>query len=174
MAYALLPRRAVYAIICSDGRHYVGSSSGLQGRWLNHQSALRRGDHNNIHLQAAWDELGESAFMLFVLEEVPDDVDLVSREQVWMDRLDTKSRGFNICPLAGTNKGAKLYGDCRAGLAATQRGRTHLSARLTERDVRDIRARHAAGMAKKALAREYGVRPSTIGRALDRVNWKHV
>lgn len=49
------------------------------------------------------------------------------------------------------------------------------SARLTEEDVRAIRARYAAGgVSYRQLAREYGVAQSQIGFVVRRVHWNHL
>lgn len=53
----------------------------------------------------------------------------------------------------------------------TQRGERHHAARLTEEEVREIRA---SGLTGTALARHYGVSPFTIYKLLDGRSWKHV
>lgn len=54
------------------------------------------------------------------------------------------------------------------------RGTGNAAAKLTEPDVRDIRARHAAGASAKALAREYGVNPRAITFVVRGTTWRHV
>lgn len=51
------------------------------------------------------------------------------------------------------------------------RGERHHSAKLTEEDVREIRA---SGLSGPALAAQYGVKPSAIYKLLDGRSWKHV
>ena len=53
-------------------------------------------------------------------------------------------------------------------------GEQHFRARLTEDDVRTIRARAAAGETQRPLAREYGVDQATISNIVTRKSWKHV
>lgn len=49
------------------------------------------------------------------------------------------------------------------------------SVKLTESQVREIRARHAAGsITQKALADEFGVTPSTLCAIVLRQTWKHI
>lgn len=54
------------------------------------------------------------------------------------------------------------------------RGEDHGMARLTEQDVRDIRARLAAGDAPSALASEFGVHAAHIRNIGYRRFWKHL
>lgn len=57
---------------------------------------------------------------------------------------------------------------------AHPRGEASATARLTEVDVRAIRRRQAAGETMNALAREYGVGKSQIGRIVSGEKWAHV
>ena len=50
-----------------NGKVYVGSTNNFAWRWRQHQSALRRKDHHNIHLQRAWDKYGPEAFEFQIL-----------------------------------------------------------------------------------------------------------
>lgn len=52
-----------------------------------------------------------------------------------------------------------------------QRGERHYGSKLTEADVRAIRASALSG---PELGRQYGVSPFTIYKILDRRSWKHV
>lgn len=55
------------------------------------------------------------------------------------------------------------------------RGERNANAKLTEADVRAIRAEHASGGASQAeLSRKYGVDPALIGRIIQRRSWAHV
>lgn len=54
------------------------------------------------------------------------------------------------------------------------RGEAHYRAKLTEDQVRAIRAEHAAGASYLALAARYGVGKTTIGHILAGRSWKHL
>lgn len=55
------------------------------------------------------------------------------------------------------------------------RGEKSSQAKLTEQQVRTIRARHAAGETNQsALAREYSVSVNTISRIVRRILWRHL
>jgi hypothetical protein len=51
-------------------------------------------------------------------------------------------------------------------------GERHGMAKLTLAQVRDVRAKHAAGVKNKAIAKEYGVDPSTIGLIVRGEHWR--
>ncbi len=64
---------------------------------------------------------------------------------------------------------SKLPTDLRA------RGSRHGAAKLTERDVREIRRRYGKGRETfAALADAFGVSPQTIGLVVHRLTWTHV
>lgn len=53
---------------------------------------------------------------------------------------------------------------------AQQRG----NSKLTEQDVRDIRAAHAAGEYAKEIAKRYAVNEVSIGNIVNGITWRHV
>lgn len=66
-----------------NGKQYFGQSTGIKVRFTNHRSTLRRGKHDNDHLQHAWNLYGPDNFEFVVLEEVSE-CDLATREQHWI------------------------------------------------------------------------------------------
>lgn len=72
---------------------YVGSSSGVSARWVNHRRLLKKGKHHCAHLQAAWNKYGAAAFAFVVVEEVNDDIKVA--EQKWLDEHVSKSYCYN-------------------------------------------------------------------------------
>jgi hypothetical protein len=76
----------IYAIShVNTGNCYIGSSTDIQTRYAQHSSLLRRGKHPALRLQTDWDQYGEEAFVLIILEEVPDGVELRTIEQHYID-----------------------------------------------------------------------------------------
>jgi group I intron endonuclease len=82
-----LPRApGIYQIRClPTGKVYVGSAVDLHHRWSVHRRNLRKGEHGNKHLQAAWNKFGEEQFECSVLEYVEVER-LLEVEQSWIDR----------------------------------------------------------------------------------------
>jgi len=94
----------VYQIKCtSNSKIYIGSAVDLYNRCEQHRRSLRRGDHVNAHLQAAWNMYGEENFEFTVLEFTQRS-DLLRAEQDWLDKTQAYTRGvgFNIFNTAGS------------------------------------------------------------------------
>lgn len=89
--------RGIYKIInVVNNKFYVGSAVDLKRRKTRHFSELRTGKHNNRHLQAAWFKYGEQAFIFAVVEELPDDADLLAAENVWLKEHVGKDYCYNL------------------------------------------------------------------------------
>ena len=101
---------AIYRITHkASGTTYVGSTNSAKRRWGEHKSCLRRGVHDNEHLQRAWQKYGETAFEWVVLEDGLADTDLIEHEQSWLDEYRERGEVYNM-------------GDCAE---APMRGRHH-------------------------------------------------
>lgn len=89
--------RGIYKIInVINNKFYVGSAVDLKRRKTRHFSELRTGKHNNRHLQAAWGEYGEQAFVFVVVEELPADADLLAAENIWLKEHVGKEYCYNL------------------------------------------------------------------------------
>lgn len=90
-----------------SGKIYVGSTKQFKSRWRDHRRRLRKGNHENKRLIAAWQKHGEEAFVFEVLEVIPslllgDFKYVLSREQFWFDKLSPfGKKGYNIVETAG-------------------------------------------------------------------------
>lgn len=102
----------VYKILnIIDGKYYIGSSVHLKKRLKDHKFTLNAGNHQNIHLQRAFNKYGAENFVFSILE-YSDNLDNVrEKEQKWIDKLAAcnQNYGYNIHPLAvgGSVKGKK-------------------------------------------------------------------
>lgn len=57
----------------------------------------------------------------------------------------------------------------------TPKGSQHVHSKLTEKQVKEIKKKHATGKySQRALGREYGVSHTTIQDVLNNKQWKHV
>lgn len=89
--------RCIYKIInVVNNKFYVGSAVNYEKRKARHLWRLRRGDHANKHLQAAWQKYGEQAFVFAVVEEVSLDRDLLAAENVWLKEHVGQHYCYNI------------------------------------------------------------------------------
>lgn len=114
----VLPNPGVYVITNSvNNKRYYGSSVNCLIRRRSHFGHLRRGDHNNSHLQRAWNKHGESAFSFSVVEYVPEEK-LKSTEQIYIDQ---NVGGYNIEPHA-EKSGGRRSEETRSKIAKTLTG----------------------------------------------------
>jgi group I intron endonuclease len=94
----------IYQIKClPNSKFYIGSAVDIHNRCQHHRRSLRRANHPNQYLQAAWNKYGESRFEFSVLEITIRD-DLLEAEQNWLDNTRAFEReiGFNIFKFAGS------------------------------------------------------------------------
>jgi len=105
-----------------NGKCYIGSAVDLRHRWQDHLRDLRRGQHCNQHLQAAFDKYGKSAFTFTILETVEDPSQLIGREQHFFDALLPE---YNISPTAGSPLGVQHTEEARANMSAAHSGERH-------------------------------------------------
>lgn len=116
----------IYAITNNvSKRVYVGSAISIKHRWKTHKNMLRRAEHPSKLLQASWTKHGEDAFSFSILEPVPSKQELLSREQYWIDRLDSANAkiGFNLAPTAGSQIGFKHSRDSKKKMREAKLGR---------------------------------------------------
>lgn len=86
--------RGVYQIRnLVNGKIYIGSSTKLGYRLYQHLWCLYRGIHNAPHLQKSWNKYGPESFVLEILEVCPAEVDVLEREQWYLDNKKPYDKG---------------------------------------------------------------------------------
>lgn len=82
-----------------NGKKYIGQSIDIKARFRKHKSYLRNNNHNNSHLQSAWNLYGENNFRFYVIEEC-DDSQLDEKEQLYILKMNVRDEefGYNIEP----------------------------------------------------------------------------
>jgi group I intron endonuclease len=89
--------RCIYKIInVINNKFYVGSAVDFEKRKARHLWRLRRGDHANKHLQAAWQKYGEKAFVFAVVQTVAKHEDILAVENTWLFEHVGKDYCYNI------------------------------------------------------------------------------
>jgi group I intron endonuclease len=165
--------RGVYAIVCDDGRSYVGSSIKVSMRWATHRYLLRRGAHGNRALQEAWDQQGPAAFRVIILEEVATG-DLLQAEQRHIDRLLPTGTLFNRYLTAGSARGLVHTAETRAGMSIAKRGENHANAKLTNADILTIRTLRTGGALLRDIGARFGLTTAAVSKIANRQTWSHV
>jgi group I intron endonuclease len=89
--------QGIYIILNTEnGKFYLGSAVNIHARWNHHRGQLRRGVHENRHLQSAWTKYGEAAFHFEIVEFVEDRLWLLIREQLWLNETRCWETGYNL------------------------------------------------------------------------------
>lgn len=103
---------------------YIGSAQSFSRRKWQHEYALKRGKHKNPHMQASWNKYGGDAFVFEVIEEVPDDVDVLEVENAYLHRFVGRGDCFNVNRDAVYSRlGQKLSAASKAKISASRTGK---------------------------------------------------
>lgn len=154
-------KSGIYEILNTvNSKLYIGSAVRLKKRFTGHLNLLRRGKHNNRHLQAAFNKYGEAKFLFFPIEHVEDPKDLIPKEQFWITALDAcdRSKGYNIAPTAGSQAGFCFSEESKLKMSVSQTGRKH-----TEETKKKISARQK-GLKRGPLSEEHRLNLSKAGK----------
>lgn len=142
---------AIYKIVNADNsKLYVGSCVGHYLRKGQHWHKLRKGTHDNNHLQSAWNMYGEDSFVFEIIEYVDDVNKLIEREQYWIDSLKVcnRTKGYNKAPRAGSNLGLKMSEESKVKMSKAKKG--------VKQDP-DVVARRAKSVSKACEAEFCGI-----------------
>jgi group I intron endonuclease len=79
-----------------NGKNYIGISKSIYKRWEYHRYRLKKGIHDNIHLQSAWNKYGKENFEFKIIEECQVD-SLQEREDYWINFFNSihREKGYN-------------------------------------------------------------------------------
>lgn len=96
-------------------KFYIGSALNFKRRWQEHKKELRGNRHRNSRLQASWNLHGEEAFEFEIIELVENKIDLIKREQFWLDTTKCYNDwiGYNINKIAQSCLGIKRSAETR-------------------------------------------------------------
>jgi len=132
-----------------NGHLYVGSAVNLRNRHNQHFNGLKRKDHGNPHLQAAFNKYGESAFVFTVIEIVEHKENLIAREQFFIDALNPE---YNIHRIANSALGVRRTRETRDKLSRVTK-LTWESGTHRKRMSEAAKRRAARGISKETSAK---------------------
>lgn len=126
----------IYKIVNNlNGRIYVGSSGVIEQRRRRHFLDLKKGIHRSRFLQRDFSICGVSAFQFAVIENIDASlvselrVELLRREQYWIDKLDPP---YNLERIAGSSVGVKHCQEAVEANRARNTGYGNGNAKLTD------------------------------------------
>ena len=91
-----------------NGKVYIGQSSQIEVRKIQHKYELNHNLHVNKHLQNSWNKYGSENFIFDIVEILPDDsnVDyLVQKESEWIDKYGGVDSDRNYNEITGVSFG---------------------------------------------------------------------
>ena len=99
---------------------YIGQSVNIEDRWRQHRSELRGNDHDNKHLQRAWNKYKEDNFEFTVICEC-DESQLNTKEIDYISKLKTYDPDFGYNKTYG-GEGGRPTEETRRKQSETQKG----------------------------------------------------
>src|SRR3990167_1004475 len=122
-------KSGIYQIINLINRHvYVGSAVCFRKRWNKHINDLKKLNHDNNHLQKAFNKYKEESFSFEIIEEC-EKVQLIIREQFYIDSYKSEGKTlYNICMIAGNTLGTKRSAETKRKMSEfnPMKGKHHL------------------------------------------------
>lgn len=108
----------------ANGKFYIGSADSFARREWQHKYYLRRNEHKNPHLQAAWNKYGEEMFVFEIVETIPEGEDQLVWEDKWLRECVGKVDCYNVNTLATAPRlGLTLSEESKQKLSANRTGK---------------------------------------------------
>lgn len=107
----------------ANGNFYIGSAESFPRREWQHKYDLKRNQHKNPRLQAAWNKYGEEMFVFEIIEEVPQGEDQLIWEDKWLRDCVGKLDCYNVNTLATAS---------RLGIEHTEETKAKISAKVQQ------------------------------------------
>lgn len=107
----------------TNDKVYIGSSiSGLIKRKRCHLTNLKNNNHHSLKLQNSWNKYGRYNFKFEIIEYCSK-LDILKREQYWIDYYNSYEKGYNASPIAGNCEGREVKLETRLKIAKSLKGR---------------------------------------------------
>jgi group I intron endonuclease len=96
----------IYEIVnIKNNERYIGSAKDFNRRRRNHLNLLKKNKHHSNKLQNNYNKYGECNFNFYIIEELLDPINLITREQYYLDLIKPK---LNMTLIAGLNSSQGL------------------------------------------------------------------
>lgn len=172
---------------------YVGSAYHFNNRKYAHEWKLRKGIHINTILQNFVNKYGENSIYFEILEKVDDVIELIKREQYWIENHNSE---FNILKIAGTDyhierkrkeETKKLISDSRKKVFYSDESKKRMSetrkrklaegqynSKITVEQVKEIKLLLIQGIKGKEIALKFNLKPSQISNIKKGRSWSNI
>lgn len=170
----------LYAVT-EDGRIWshpkrtaVGSNGGVRddgGRWLTLVRVTARTKHLRAYLHRDGKTVGMLVHRAVALTYIPNPDDLPHINHKDGDPTNNNVSNLEWCDAAANARHAVANG---LTTMPKQSGARNSQSKLTEADVRSIRAEHADGQSCAAIARQFGLNPKTVNDIVRMKRWAHI
>lgn len=133
-----------------NNKFYYGSTmNNFSTRWRGHKTKLNKNTHHNIHLQAAWNKYGASAFEFsIILKCMPDEC--LIHEQRYLDLYwDNGLNCYNRSPTAKNTFGVKKTSEAREKIRNRMLGNQINIGRIPTNITREKMSRAKRGVKKR-------------------------
>lgn len=105
-----------------NGKRYIGQAVDIKRRWARHKYELRTNQHNNTHLQRAWNKYGEKAFSFDVIELC--DIDELNQlERIYIDYFYATNSDYGYNCDTGGGAGRIMSDETKEKLRKAMTGR---------------------------------------------------
>lgn len=155
----------------ANGKFYIGSAESFARREWQHKYALRRNEHKNPKLQAAWNLYGEEMFVFEVIEEVPTDKTAFDVENTYLMCCVGQEDCYNINTDAiGMRTGIPHTTESKAKVSASRKGKAAGKDHYRYGKTVNEEVRQKIGDTQRGKPKGPGRKVSEEGRAKIRAN----
>lgn len=155
----------------ANGKFYIGSAESFARREWQHKYALRRNEHKNPRLQAAWNFYGEEMFVFEILEEVPPDRTAFDIENTYLMRFVGQEDCYNINTDAYVPRlGIPHTEQSKAKVSASRKGKAAGEEHYRYGQTVSEEVRQKIGDTQRGKPKGPGRKVSEAGRAKIRAN----
>lgn len=155
----------------ANGNFYIGSAESFARREWQHKYDLKRGQHKNPHLQAAWNKYGEEMFVFEVIEEVPPDRTAFDVENTYLMKCVGQPDCYNINTDAFVPRlGVVLSAEAKINISRGRKGKHAGEAHYRYGQTVSEEVRRKIGDTQRGKPKGPGRKVSEEGRAKIRAN----
>jgi group I intron endonuclease len=155
----------------ANGKFYIGSAESFARREWQHKYALRRNEHKNPRLQAAWNKYGEEMFVFEVIEEIAPDRNAFDIENTYLHKVVGQEDCYNINTDAiGMRTGITHTEASKAKVSASRKGKAAGEEHYRYGKIVSEEVRQKIGDTQRGKPKGPGRKVSEAGKAKIRAN----